>query len=174
MKKDFNDSDKKLFDYLDGLMTVGEKRLFEENMQQSPALQKMVEEQRLLEGSLKTLRLTEPSSAFTNNVMSRIKESPQSYTLSMRNGILLLIGVIVVSFLAVMLLQSGAFDGSTALDMNNEKGFVGKYINQPLPTVSISGKWIVNIIVLINMALGFIILDRAVLRPFFEKRMRHS
>lgn len=174
MKKDFNDSDQKLFDYLDGLMTVEEKKLFEESMRQSSALQKMVEEQRLLEGNLKTMRLAEPSSSFTNNVMSRIKESPQSYTLSMRNGILLLIGVMVVSFLAVMLLQSGVFDGTTALNMNNETGLVGKYIKQPLPNVSISGKWIVNIIVLINMVLGFIILDRAVLRPFFERRMRHS
>lgn len=174
MKKDFNDSDQKIFDYLDGLMSAEEKKLFEQEMHQLPELQKAMDAHRLLESSMKTIHLEEPSASFTNNVMSSIKESPQGYTLSIRNGILLLVGVIVVSFLAVMLLQSGVFDGTTDLSVNNQTGLIGKYIKQPLPSVSISGKWIVNIIVLINIVLGFIILDRAVLRPYFERRMRHS
>lgn len=174
MKEDFNDSDQRLFDYLDGLLSTEEKRLFEESIRQTPSLQKMVEEQRLLESSLKTIRLTEPSASFTNNVMARIKESPQSQGLSMRNGILLLVGVMVVSLLAVMLVQAGVFDGNTALNVGKDTGLLGKYIKQPLPSISISGKWIVNIIILINLILGFVILDRAVLRPFFERRMRHS
>ena len=174
MEKDFNNSEQKIFDYLDGAMSPEEIKFFEQSMKHSESLQKRVEEQRLLESTLKTMRLVEPSSSFTQNVMTRIQESPQSFNLSMRNGLLLLLGVMVVSFLAVWLVQSGVFDQSAALNVNNKTGLISKYIKQPLPSIPVNGKLIVNVIVLINLALGFIILDRAVLRPYFERRMRHS
>ncbi len=174
MEKDFNNSEHKILDYLDGTMSPAEIEFFEQSMKNAQTLRKKVAEQRLLESTLKTMRLVDPSSSFTQNVMTRIQESPQSFNLSVRNGILLLLGVMVVSFLAVWLVQSGVFDQSTALNVNNETGLISKYIKQPLPSIPVNGKLIVNIIVLINLALGFLILDRAVLRPYFERRMRHS
>jgi len=174
MEKQANDSDEKLFDYLDGRLTAEEKILFEHTLENSPALNKRVEEFRLLENTLKTIKLEEPSQAFAQNVMNKINQSPQGYSLSIRNGIFLLLGVIAVSLLAATLVQVGLFDGAGSFSAPKELGLLSKYIKQPLPSIPVNGKLIVNGIILLNLALGFVILDRAVLRPYFERRMRHS
>lgn len=176
MESNSNDMNSKLFDYLDGTMSAEEKRMFEQTLSSSPTLQKQVDEQRLLEGSLRILKLEEPSQAFAQNVMSKINQSSQSSSLSIRNGIFLLVGVMVVSLIATLLVQAGIFDGTSSLKAPSNVGILSEYIKQPLPSFSIpiSGKLIVNGIILLNLAIGFVILDRAVLRPYFERRMRHS
>lgn len=176
MESNSNDLNSKLFDYLDGTMSAEEKRIFEHVLSDSPVLQKQVDEQRLLESSLRILKLEEPSSAFAQNVMSKINQSSQGSSLSIRNGIFLLVGVMVVSLIATLLVQAGIFDGTGSLKAPNNVGLLSEYIKQPLPSFSIpiNGKLIVNGIILLNLAIGFVILDRAVLRPYFERRMRHS
>lgn len=176
MKNNFNDTDTRLFDYLDGRLSLEEKKSFEKALSNSPALQKQVDEQRLLEGSLRILKLEEPSQAFAQNVMNRINQSSQGYSLSIRNGIFLLVGVMVVSLIATLLVQAGVFDATGSLSAPTNMGGLSEYIKQPLPSISIpiNGKLIVNGIILLNLAIGFVILDRAVLRPYFERRMRHS
>lgn len=176
MEKQFDDNDFKLYEYLDGMLNAEEQKLFEQTLSNSPALQKQVDEQRLLEGNLRILKLEEPSQAFAQHVMSKIQSSSQGYSLSIRNGIFLLIGVMVVSLLATLLVQAGIFDAKGSLSAPTNLGLLSEYVKQPLPSISIpvNGKLIVNGIILLNLAIGFIILDRAVLRPYFEKRMRHS
>jgi anti-sigma factor RsiW len=167
-------NDTQLFRYLDGEMTSEEKKHFESLLASDVTAQKQVDEQRLLESTLKTLRLNEPSPAFTQLVMGKINSSTQGYSFSIRNGLWLLVGVMVVSLVATYLVQAGMFDATGALTAPKELGVISEYIRQPLPAIPINGKLIVNSIILINLALGFVILDRAVLRPYFERRMRHS
>lgn len=176
MERTSNDMNAKLFDYLDGTMSADERKEFEHVLSDSPALQKQVDEQRLLESSLRILKLEEPSPAFAQNVMSKINQSSQGSSLSIRNGIFLLIGVMVVSLIATLLVQAGVFDATGSLSAPTNLGGLSEYIKQPIPSISIpvNGKLIVNGIILLNLAIGFIILDRAVLRPYFERRMRHS
>jgi hypothetical protein len=161
-----------LLDYLDGRLSEADKKAFELSMQSSPVLRKMVDEQRLLESSLKSIRLEEPSAAFTQKVMEKIQEAPQTHMLSIRNGIFLLAGMIIVSLIAAYLVRSGFFDSTGTLNLTNENSLLSRYIKNPLPSVPINSKFIINGIIILNLALGFIILDRAVLRPFFEKRRR--
>jgi hypothetical protein len=166
--------DKKLLDYLDEQLSEADRKAFELLLLHSPELKKQVEGQRLLEGSLKAMKLEEPSPAFAQKVMDKIKEAPQGYVLSIRNGILLLAGMIVVSIIAAFLVKSGLFDTTGTLTINHESSLLSRYIKAPLPSLPINSKFIVNGIIILNLALGFIILDRAVLRPFFEKRIRHT
>jgi hypothetical protein len=174
MKKNTNDSDSTLFDYLDGHLSGEKKQLFEQAMENSPALQQRVHEQRLVENTLKAIHLAEPSSIFSQNVMYKINQAPQGFSLSIKSGFFLLAGTIVVSFIATILVQSGMFDSTGALITPKELGVLSKYIKAPLPSIPVNGKVIVNGIILLNLALGFVILDRAILRPYFERRMRHS
>jgi hypothetical protein len=39
------------------------------------------------------------------------------------------------------------------------------------PTFSLSGRVIVNSIIILNLALAFIVLDKTILRPLFQKRL---
>jgi hypothetical protein len=176
METNSNDRNTQLFDYLDGTMSLEERKQFERALSDSSDLQKQVDEQRLWESSLRILKLEEPSQAFAQNVMSKIGQSSQGPSLSIRHGIFLLIGVVVVSLIASLLVQAGVFDVTGNLPAPTDIGGLSNYIKQPIPSFSIpiNGKIIVNGIILLNMAIGFILLDRAVLRPFFERRMRHS
>jgi hypothetical protein len=45
-------------------------------------------------------------------------------------------------------------------------------IKNPLPTVAVNGKWIINGIVVLALGLSFVLLDRTILRPLFNKRSR--
>lgn len=173
MENPFHETEQ-LFRYLDGEMSGEEKRAFEQQLANDPALRKRADEQRLLEGNLKSIKLEEPSSSFAQQVMTRISQAPQGQAFSIRNSILLLAGVIVVSLIATYLVRVGLFDATAALDAPKELGVLSKYIKEPLPSIPVNGKLIVNGIILINLALAFVILDRAVLRPYFERRMRHS
>jgi hypothetical protein len=49
---------------------------------------------------------------------------------------------------------------------------VNRYIRQSLPGIPVDGKWIVNIIIFLNIAVAFIVLDRTILHPLFQRRMQ--
>jgi hypothetical protein len=174
MEKKTDSIDEKLFTYLDGHMSAEEKNFFEQAMSHSPNLKAQVEIQQQADAYMTALQIEEPSAVFAQQVMAKINQAPQSYSLSTKNGLLLLLGVLFVSLVAILLLQSGVFDATGTLNAPKELGLLSKYIKAPLPSIPINGKLIVNGIILLNLALGFVILDRAILRPYFERRMRHS
>jgi hypothetical protein len=159
-----------LLDYLDGNLTATQREAFEQSLKTNAQLRSRLEEIRMTDQVLRTLPLEHPSKNFTAAVMTRLDQYPARSGLSIRNGILLLTGIVVVMTLAVMLVSAGVFDETASLDLNT----IGlkRYIKQPLPTIPLDGKMIVNIIILLNIALAFIVLDRAILKPFFQKRIQ--
>jgi hypothetical protein len=104
--------------------------------------------------------------------MSKLDQYPvQSKSFSSLNGILLLAGVLVAVGIGSLLLAGGVFDGSSVIDLNQAID-TSKYIQKPLPSIPFNGKLVVNIIIMLNLALAFLMLDKAVLKPWFEKRAR--
>jgi hypothetical protein len=88
----------------------------------------------------------------------------------MRNSILLLAGVLVVAIIASVLVPAGVFDSiSTTIDLNQVE-LPKKYLERTLPSISIDGKIMVNVIILVNLVLGWLVLDRAILKPIFQRR----
>src|SRR5688572_26576015 len=102
--------------------------------------------------------------------MSRLDQYPVRSNFTLRNGIILLAGVLVAVGIGSLLVASGVFDGSNTIDLNQTIVPVNKYIEKPIPTFNLDGKLMVNIIILLNLALAFLVLDRAILKPWFEKR----
>jgi hypothetical protein len=71
-----------------------------------------------------------------------------------------------------LLLSLGFFDSDqTTIDLNT-LALKNKYVPQTLPAISLSGKLLVNIVIFLNLILAFLVLDRAVLKPLFQKRMK--
>jgi len=162
--------DSTLFEYIDGGLKGSEKKNFEQILKDSPALQTRLEELRRLDSGLRTIKVEHPSKNFTQRVMSRLDQYPiRSSNLTFRNGILLLTGVLVAVGLGSLLLAGGVFDGTSSIDLN-QTIIANKYIQKTLPTFNFNGKLIMNIIILLNLALAFMVLDRAILRPWFERR----
>jgi hypothetical protein len=47
-----------------------------------------------------------------------------------------------------------------------------KIIKDPLPAFHFSGKLLINIAIVLNLALAWIVLDRTILKPLFQRRMQ--
>jgi hypothetical protein len=115
---------------------------------------------RLIDETLSKNKLESPSSNFTHRVMMNLHVVPVASSLSPRNGVLLLCGTILALTILTLLVGGGMFDS------------VIKTIDVPQVRTSIpvNGKWIVNGLVILNIVLAFLLLDRTILRPWFNRR----
>ena len=171
MKKLSQQIDEKLLEYLDGTLPSAEKETLEKNLLTSPELSRRLEELRQVTFSLSNIRIEKPSASFTQKVMDHLDHYPVSRRVSIKNGILLLIGVLLAAGIASVLLAAGVFDSPGTINLNdlvNQNGF----IKQSLPSIHFNGKLMVNIIILLNIAIAFLVLDRAILKPWFQQRAR--
>jgi hypothetical protein len=106
--------------------------------------------------------------------MGKLNTRPADHGLSFRNGILLLTGVLVAVAIAAFLVSTGMFDNATGAVDLNEIELSKKYIKTPLPSFEYSGKILVNFIIFLNLGLAWLILDRVILRPYFDRRIQRS
>src|SRR5690349_20427102 len=124
-----------LWDYLDGKLTSAERINFENLMRGNPALRRKVEEARRADSTLRQFGVEQPSKNFTSVVMGKLDQAPQRSGLSLRNGIFLLIGVVIVSTLGILLLSAGVFDTSQTTINVNDLGLQNKFLPKQLPKV---------------------------------------
>jgi hypothetical protein len=118
---------------------------------------------RLIDERLSKNKLESPSSNFTHRVMMNLHTLPVASSLSPRNGVLLLCGTILALTILTLLLGGGMFDSV----INTIE------VPQVKTSIPVNGKWIVNGLVMVNIVLAFILLDRTILRPLFNRRAAH-
>ncbi|MBX2970882.1 MAG: hypothetical protein KF803_16060 [Cyclobacteriaceae bacterium] len=171
MKNISKQQEDNLIAYLDGTLTPAAKERVEQELANSPALQQRLVALQNVTQVLKSTTLEQPSKNFTQRVMNGLDQYPLRSGLSLKNGILLLVGVMIAVGIGAFLLSAGVFDSTGAIDLNN-MGLQNKYIKESLPTIPVNGKLIMNIIIMLNIALAFLVLDRAILKPWFERRTR--
>jgi hypothetical protein len=172
MKKVSQSVDDILSNYIDGNLSVSERLKAEENIRINPAWQERLDELKMIDMVLGQSTVEHPSRTFTDEVMSRLHQYPASSGFSIRKGILLLTGVLIVIGIATILLSTGAFDNTTTNIDLNQIEVSRKFVKTPLPSFELNGKFIVNIIIILNLGLAWIVLDRTILRPFFQRRMQ--
>jgi hypothetical protein len=172
MDKVTQESDDMLLRYIDGTIGLSEKQIIEKDLERNEALRKRLDQLRSTHLLLRANRLYEPSKNFTQQVMTRLSLDPlRGTSFPIRNSILILVGVLMVVIIASVLVPAGVFDNiSTTIDLNQVE-ISKKYVEKTLPSVSIDGKLMVNIIIIVNLALGWLVLDRAILKPIFQRRL---
>jgi hypothetical protein len=157
----------KLLDYIDGNLSDDETQKLEAMLLKDEALRSCLKELKMVDFYLKALKVEQPTLNFTDQVMKAVDAQPVSENISPWMGKLLLAGILTVSLLTSLLVSSGFFDGIATLpDLDNIN-----YFNFSMPVINISGKLMINIIIFLNVALALLVLDRAVLKPFFKRRM---
>ena len=163
-------NDDRLLDYLDGRLEGVYLQQLKKDLEASSILQSRLEELRMIHRVLAKTKLESPSPAFVTKVMQNLNAPAFSSSISPRNGLLLLTGMIVAAGMLVVMISAGVFDQFSGLVSLDQAAPVKRYFQQSLPEISINGKLIIQIIVGLNLVLGFIVLDRTVLRPLFQKR----
>ncbi len=170
MKDSKQEDDNRLLDYLDGKLDGARLHQLKKDLESSAPLQVRLDELRTVHRVLAHTKLESPSPAFVNRIMQNLNAPSFSSSLSPRNGLLLLTGMLVAACMLAAMISAGVFDQFSGIISLDETAPVKKYFQHSLPSVAINGKLIIKIIVAVNLVLAFIVLDRTVLRPLFQKR----
>jgi anti-sigma factor RsiW len=162
--------EEELLRYLDGELETSQKIKLEAELQGAPDLKERLEELSTVRSFLvRKASFETPSKTFTQKVMAGLESQPVKSMLSPRKGLLLLMGVIIASVLALMLLSNGVFDQTSSLLVDTTP-IKNKWIEETTFSIPFNGKILVNGIIFLNLALALVVLDRTVLRPLFQKR----
>jgi hypothetical protein len=174
MKNLPQDLEDKLLSYLDDKLSSVERSNIETLLEHDTNLKERFKELQTMHTLMKKTKLEQPSSNFTSRLILQLDQVPASTTRSIRNGIFLVIGVLITAGIAAALISTGTFDNASTMVDLNKLDVNDKYINKDLPSFSIDGKLLVQGIIVLNLAIAFVVLDRAVLKPFFQHRMQST
>jgi hypothetical protein len=161
--------DEELIKYLDGKLSPAEVTALKKQLEQSTAMTSRLEELTMAHAVLKTNKLEEPSSNFTHRVMANLHRYPALIRTSPKNGLLLMFGTMVCTIILALLISSGVFDG-IAVPVNLELEKIPATKDLLTGPITFSGKWVMNGLIALNLVIGFILLDKTVLRPLFGRR----
>ena len=164
------DDDIRLLEYLDGKLNADDAAQLARRMENDATLKGRLRELQALNGMFSNQSADQPSHGFTSTVMSRLNQYPRGAASPIWKGVMLMVGILVTVALASWLLSIGIFD-NTRINLNSVI-FNTDPVRQTLPTVTFDGKTIVNAIIIFNLVVAFFLLDRAVLKPWFQRRSR--
>lgn len=163
--------EEELLRYLDGELDTEQKIKLIAEIQSSAILKTRLEELQSVRSFLmRKAALESPSKNFTFKVMEGLEAQPIRSLFSPRKGLLLLIGVIIASGISLMLLTNGVFDATSTSLLVDAAPIKNKWIQDPSFSIPFNGKFLVNGIIFLNLALALVLLDRTILRPLFQKR----
>ena len=162
--------DIKLLEYLDGQLNAEDTADLHRRLESDPALKTRLRELQALNAMFSGSAIEQPSANFTPSVMSRVNQYPRGAASPIRRGIMLIVGLLVTVCLASWLVSIGIFDNSS-MDVNSVI-FSDDGIRMSLPSVTFDGKILVNVIIILNLIVAFFLLDRTVLKPWFQRRSR--
>lgn len=170
MEKFSQNFEASLQDYLDGKLNSSQWEALERALKEKPALREKLEALKLADSILRNLSAEQTSKNFTSSVMSRLDQYPLRTGLTITNGVLLFFGILVVMALTIILMDAGVFEQKTTFNLNSI-GLIQSYLDKSVPEISVDGKLVVNIIIVLNLVLAFMVLDRAILKPLFKRRI---
>ncbi|MBX2910805.1 MAG: hypothetical protein M9954_07435 [Cyclobacteriaceae bacterium] len=172
MKKISQATDDLLMAYLEGSLSGEERVKVKNGLAGSVELCNRLETLRLVRHALQAKGLSHPSPDFTNRVMKNLGKMPASSMLTPKNGLILLIGVLVAMGMGASLADTGAFNFLNGMLPLNQIKLPTGVSTPALPAIPLNGKLIINSIIALNLGLAFLLLDRTILRPFFNRRSR--
>ncbi|GHN03056.1 hypothetical protein WSM22_45450 [Cytophagales bacterium WSM2-2] len=165
-----NITDDELFHLLDGTVSAEERQVLTNKLSQDTLAQKRLKEFEAVHLFLQNQKgLEQPSKNFTDKVMERLHAKPSLTAFSPRNGLILLAGLVVASGLALILLASGSFDQLHTIFNFGDLPVKNDLVKVPT-SIPFDLKVFVKGFVLLNLVIAFILLDRTILRPIFQRR----
>ena len=161
--------DELLQTYLDGNLDEARLKTLKAELESSPILRQRLEHLRMVHEVLSRQQLEMPASNFVARVMSNLHKRPASVNLSPRNGLMLVLGTTIAIGMLLMVMQAGFFNNIVGAVPIPQPDPSLKYIPS-IPPISINFKLVVNILMGLNLALALVVLDRTILKPYFQKR----
>ena len=163
----FEVTDEVLFDYIDGNLSPGKKELVEGACEEDELLRKRLAELQKLDFMLSQTTAT-PSPTFTDVVWSRLRQAPgNAYTYGL-NSLLLLLGAVITVIIGSLYIPEGVIQMDLTWVLESTESYV-KTPNLDL-THGIDLKILTQGMLFGLMILALLLLDKALLRPYFKRR----
>jgi hypothetical protein len=168
--KEMKFTDEQLLNFLDGMGSDAEREVLKKSIREDQAAQKRMKELESIHFFLQNKKgIEQPSKNFTEKVMEGLHARPSFTFFSPKNGLMLLVGLVVASVLALMLLSAGEFDQLHTIFNFNSIPLKTDIVKIP-NSIPFDVKLLVKVFVMINLVIALILLDRTILRPIFQKR----
>jgi hypothetical protein len=90
--------------------------------------------------------------------------------MSPKNGLMLLLGIGVALMLCVAFLSAGTFDQITGVPSFDKLNVPKTVVPESLPAIPFNGSLIMKILVGLNLAIAFVLIDKTILQPYFRNR----
>lgn len=169
-KKDTAALEDALNRYLDGTQHEAERVWLEELQAQDAGIKQRVENLDAVHQVLQAERIVSPTPHFTQRVMAALEPLPQASPLPARRvwrSVALLTGVLAVTGIIITWLSSDMFAGVAVQQVGVP--YADQW-NLPHWSIAVKEKWLLYPIIAMNMVLGWMLLDRAILKPLFQHR----
>ena len=147
---------------------------FENMLKTDAQLNEHFHQLKLVHDSLRTSKLENPSQGFTARVMRNLSQAPAKLYMSPKNGLMLLLGIGVALMLGVAFLSAGTFDQITGVLSLDKLNVPKTVIPESLPAIPFNGSLIMKILVGLNLAIAFVLIDRTILQPYFRNRNKRT
>ena len=162
--------DELIFQYLDGQVPMKEKTEFENALKTDAQLNNRFQELKTVHDSLRLGKFESPGADFTTRVMRNLSAVPSRLSVSPKNGLMLLLGIGVALTLVVIYLSTGTFDQITGVLSLDKINVPKSMVPQALPAIPFNASLIMKILVGLNLAIAFVLIDKTILQPYFRKR----
>ena len=151
-------SEEQIWEIIDGIAEPEVLVLHEKLMLEDESYQKEFQKSAFLQTQLLKLDLDMPSMRFTENVMGKVLPQPKTQASADRSPYFFITIMVILGAITVSLMN---ISDSAASQGVNTEGVTSALFN-PL---------FLNIFLLTNTVLFFVILDKKILKPYFLKRL---
>jgi hypothetical protein len=162
--------DEFILQYLDGQLPMKDKVEFENTLKTDGQLQERFYQLKVVHESLRASKLETPGHDFTARVMRNLSQAPARIMISPKNGLMLLLGIGVALMLGVIFLSTGTFDQITGVLSLDKLNVPKTIVPESLPAIPFNGSLIMKILVGLNLAIAFVLIDKTILQPYFRNR----
>lgn len=154
-------TEEQIWEVIDGLASSEIVLEHEKMLLTDSAYKKHFEQYATLQEQLMSLDLEVPSMRFTQNVLDNVLPLTKGAYKKNRAPFFFLIAMGILSVMSMLLLLQGGGSLGDNLLINME-GVISSFSN-PL---------VMNIFILLNVVLAFVILDKKVFKPYFSSKMK--
>jgi len=161
-----------MLDMIDGRLSAMEKESLLEELEKNPELMAVYQSLKEAHDLMETMPLEKPRPSFSSQVMLKVNNLSSERKISWQ-GLLLFVGVILCVFITFLYLGQSP-DMALAILVPENYTLLDRTIRFDWMATLFNLKVVGNTLLFIAFVLAMFIFDKAILRPFFQRRKEHT
>ncbi len=170
MKADMKFTEDTITKYIDDELSIDEKVLFDKELKIDTAFAELFDHHRTIHVTLAKEQLQSPAANFVDEVMSSVRVSNITETKFFNKMRLLILSLIAVAVATSLYYLSMKFYPTLGLNISNEISLKDVTLNLQPAQKLINSDILFKVVFYVNGLISLLLLDRAILKPYFARR----